>query len=155
MLTIDKTSSFNTGLRELENSVKSSNETSVAKSADDDDDDKMEYLSSDPLNRIIDPVAGSHRPGELPNRKYLLGSVHLDWVVINGRPEIFEISVYVTDMTSLDLYIVTDGLQKHQDTLEHLNFVSNPDRHEFYYVQVQYFLKHVSNDLSALRQRNF
>lgn len=23
-----------------------------------------------------------------------------------------------------------------QDTLEHLNFVSNPDRHEFYYVQV-------------------
>jgi len=102
----------------------------------------MEYLSSDPLNRIIDPVAGSHRPGELPNRKYLLGSVHLDWVVINGRPEIFEISVYVTDMTSLDLYIVTDGLQKHQDTLEHLNFVANPDRHEFYYVQVYYFSKH-------------
>jgi hypothetical protein len=63
---------------------------------------------------IIDPVAGSHRPGELPNRKYLIGAVHLDWVVINGRPEIFEISVYVTDMTSLDMYIVTDALQKHQ-----------------------------------------
>ena len=26
-----------------------------------------------------------------------------------------------------------------QETLEHLNFVSNPDRHEFYYVQVKSF----------------
>jgi len=54
--------------------------------------------------------------GELPNRRYLIGAVHLDWVVINGRPEVFELSVYVTDMTSLDLYIVTDALQKHQVT---------------------------------------
>ena len=99
------------GLREMENSVKSS---SVTKSADETDEDPSQYLSSDPLNRIIDPVAGSHRPGELPNRKYLIGSVHLDWVVINGRPEIFEISVYVTDMTCLDLYIVSEALQKHQ-----------------------------------------
>jgi hypothetical protein len=99
------------GLRELENSVKPS---SATKPADETDEDPSLYLSSDPLNRIIDPVAGSHRPGELPNRKYLIGSVHLDWVVINGRPEIFEISVYVSDMTSLDLYIVTEALQKHQ-----------------------------------------
>lgn len=81
---------------------------------DDDEEDPTEYISSDPLNRIIDPVAGSHRPGELPHRKYLLGAVHVDWVVISGKPEIFELSVFVTDLTSLDMYIVTDALQKHQ-----------------------------------------
>jgi hypothetical protein len=53
----------------MENSLK----TSESKPAnDDDDDDRSEYLSADPLNRIIDPVAGSHRPGELPYRKYLV-----------------------------------------------------------------------------------
>jgi hypothetical protein len=100
------------GLREMENSVKSGETNNGSQAAE--DDDPMNYISSDPLGMIIDPVAGSHRPGELPNRKYLIGAVHLDWVVINGRPEIFEISVYVTDMTSLDMYIVTDALQKHQ-----------------------------------------
>ena len=101
------------GLRESENSLKSAS-TENTGSNPTEDEDPTDYVSSDPLNRVLDPVAGSHRPGELPYRKYLVGAVHVDWVVINGRPEVFELSVYVTDMTSLDLYIMTDALQKHQ-----------------------------------------
>ena len=101
------------GLRESENGLKSTLVES-AKQDQVDEEDGTSYISSDPLSRIIDPVAGSHRPGELPYRKYLIGAVHVDWVVINGKPEIFELSIYVTDMTSLEMYIITDVLQKHQ-----------------------------------------
>jgi hypothetical protein len=28
-----------------------------------EEEDLTDYVSSDPLNRVLDPVAGSHRPG--------------------------------------------------------------------------------------------
>lgn len=66
----------------------------------------------------------------------MLGTIHAEWVELKGKPHLYELSVYMSDMTHLNLYIVTDGLAKQPDTLENLGFVANPDRHEFYFVQV-------------------
>ena len=45
------------GLREMENSLKSGEANNGSKATE--DDDPTDYISSDPLNRIIDPVAGT------------------------------------------------------------------------------------------------
>lgn len=137
------------GLREMENGIKYHQEpqqqpsTSTSyyqpKRKNEVEEDWVSSttdLSTDPMNIIINP-SGAAKAGELPNRRYLMGSVHLDWVVIKGKPQIFELSVYIAqEMGSLTLYVVTDGLQSQPAMLENLGFVANPDRKEFYYVQV-------------------
>lgn len=105
-----------------------------------------ERESTDPLNSILNPNAAtatatsSHkrvlRPNELPLRKYLTGCVHAEWVVVKGRPQVYEISVYMADMSSLSVYMVPDDLRRQTATLDNLGFVANPDRAEFYFVQV-------------------
>nr|XP_040573403.1 uncharacterized protein LOC121122476 [Lepeophtheirus salmonis] len=96
-----------------------------------------EVLSTDPLNAVLNPPQDSLKPNQLPNRKYNLVTLHFEWVILKGIPQIYEISAYSSsDMSVLNLYIVTPSLMKSSATLENLGFVSNPDRHEFYYVQV-------------------
>ena len=96
-----------------------------------------ERESTDPLNSILKPSEDKVRdPNELPARKYLFGAVHVEWIVLNGKPQVYEISVFMGDMSSTTLYLVPDALQSQSETLSNLNFVMNPDRKEFYYVQV-------------------
>ncbi|QQP51134.1 Hypothetical protein FKW44_012381, partial [Caligus rogercresseyi] len=105
---------------------------------------KEPLFSEDPLNAVLnspkpsardDPQAS--RPNHLPNRKYNLVTLHLEWVVLKGIPQIYELSAYSSsDMSVLNLYCVPPCLKNSPETLENLGFVSNPDRHEFYFVQV-------------------
>ena len=73
----------------------------------------------------------------IPKRKYIIGSVFLEWECIEGgRPEVFEISVHFPNMGSLSLYIVTKTMQGHPDLLKENNFVIDPDySNKFYVVQ--------------------
>jgi hypothetical protein len=73
----------------------------------------------------------------LPSRKkYMFGCIHMEWVVIQGKPQVYEISLFMSDLTSLDLYIVPEALRRQSDTLNNLGFVANPDRNECFFVQV-------------------
>lgn len=47
---------------------------------------------------------------ELPYRKYKIVAVHMDWIVINGVPQIFELSLYTKGKDPLDMYVVTDQI---------------------------------------------
>ncbi|TRY71216.1 hypothetical protein TCAL_16407 [Tigriopus californicus] len=93
--------------------------------------------STDPLNSILNPQSteASSRSNEMPSRKYLLGYIHLEWVSIRGRPQIYEVSLQMSDMSSMNLYTMTEPLMKASETLEILGFVRNPDRQEVYFVQ--------------------
>ena len=73
----------------------------------------------------------------IPKRKYIVGSVFLEWECIEGgRPEVFEISVHFPNMGSLSLHIVTKTMQGHPNMLKENNFVVDPDySNKFYYVQ--------------------
>lgn len=93
--------------------------------------------STDPLNSILNPQSAevSAKSNEMPSRKYLMGYMHLEWVSIRGRPQIYEVSLQMSDMSSMNLYTMTESLMKASETLEILGFVRNPDRQEVYYVQ--------------------
>ena len=75
--------------------------------------------------------------GRLPNRKYIIGSVFIEWECIEGgRPEVFEISVYFPNMESLTLYLVTKTMQGHPELLKQNGFVIDPDLpNKYYFVQ--------------------
>ncbi len=95
--------------------------------------------STDPLNSILNPAAPNvpAKPNELPPRKYLVGSVHAEWLTLLGKQHLYEISVYFSDMTSQTVYMVPEAMQRQPpEVLDALGFVANPDRPEFYFVQV-------------------
>ena len=72
----------------------------------------------------------------IPKRKYIIGSVFIEWECIEGgRPEVFEISVHFPNMGSLSLHIVTKTMQGHPDLLKENSFVIDPDfSNKFYFV---------------------
>ncbi len=92
-------------------------------------------LSEDPMNIIINPGAMMSKAGQLPRRKYFVGALHLDWVVVRGKPEIFEISLHLQDLSSLEVFAVTEALKKETTILEHLGFTVNTNLDKYYYVQ--------------------
>ena len=73
----------------------------------------------------------------LPNRKYIIGSVFVEWECIEGgRPEVFEISVHFPNMGSLILHLVTKTMQGHPNLLKQNGFVIDPDvPNKYYFVQ--------------------
>ena len=75
--------------------------------------------------------------GGLPNRKYIIGSVFVEWECVEGgRPEVFEISVHFPNMESLTLYLVTKTMQGHPNLLKQNGFVIDPDfPNKYYFVQ--------------------
>ncbi len=95
--------------------------------------------STDPLNSILKP-AGDREPGkpnELPARRYLVGYIHAEWLTLRGRPHLYEVSVFFSDLSSMTVYMVPEAMQKQPpEVLDALGFVANPDRPEFYFVQV-------------------
>lgn len=146
------------GLREIENGLKKEGDGGTNGKASDGDGSGSyveegltpkvngelapeEKESTDPLNSILRPgpsssTAGATKPDEMPSRKYLVGCFHTEWVVIKGKAQVYEISVFMSDMSSITVYTLTEDLKKRTDILENLGFVANPDRNEFYYVQV-------------------
>lgn len=97
----------------------------------------MLELSEDPMNIIIDPHGLRTKTSSevMPMRKYLLGALHLEWVMFKGRPEIYEISLHMSDLSSLELFIVPDSLKKESNLMEALGFTLNRNLNKYFYVQ--------------------
>jgi len=128
------------GLREMENSVikpesaKDGMKVVELEREEEKEEETTEGSSQhDPLNSILKPRTAAD---ELPRRKYLTGCVHAAWLSLNGRAHIYELNVFMSDHTSLTVYSVPAAVQKRPELMEALGFVANPDREEFYFVQV-------------------
>ena len=144
------------GLREMEKeaSIGRNGETGAMTANNDDEEDSYvleegqtprsasapsaeDRESTDPLNSILNPSGAPVKPNELPARRYMAGSVHAEWLTLRGRAHLYEISVYFSDLSSQTYYMMPEALQRQPpEVLEALGFISNPDRPEFYFVQV-------------------
>ena len=93
--------------------------------------------STDPLNAILNPEMHEKDRNLLPaKKKYMFGTFHAEWVVMQGKPQVYSVSVYMSDLTSLDVYFVPEALKRNSELFSSLGFVANPDRNEYYFVQV-------------------
>ena len=93
--------------------------------------------STDPLNSILNPEMHEKDRNLLPARKkYMFGTFHAEWVVVQGKPQVYSVSLYMSDLTSLDVYFVPEALKRNAELFSSLGFVANPDRNEYYFVQV-------------------
>ena len=93
--------------------------------------------STDPLNSILNPEMHEKDRNLLPaKKKYMFGTFHAEWVVVQGRPQVYSVSVHMADLTSLDVYLVPEALRRNAELFSSLGFVANPDRNEYYFVQV-------------------
>ena len=100
--------------------------------------DPENKISTDPLNAILNPQAAESiaKPNELPRRHYMLGCFHLEWVMLKGKPQVYEINLFMSDHSNLTIFCVPDALKNHPDTMTNLGFVGNPDLHKFYFTEV-------------------
>ena len=93
--------------------------------------------STDPLNAILNPEMHEKDRNLLPARKkYMFGTFHAEWVVMQGKPQVYSVSLHMSDLTSLDVYFVPEALKRNSELFSSLGFVANPDRNEYYFVQV-------------------
>ena len=93
--------------------------------------------SKDPLNAILNPEMHERDQNLLPaKKKYMFGTFHAEWVVMQGRPQVYSVSVYMSDHSSLDVYFIPEALKRNSELFSSLGFVANPDRNEYYFVQV-------------------
>ena len=72
---------------------------------------------------------------DLGPKKYLIGSVYLEWLVLDGKSHICEIHLHFPNISDLSLYVVNRELSQQKDLLNQFNFVLNPDKHKYFYVQ--------------------
>ncbi len=65
--------------------------------------------------------------------------MHAEWLVLRGRPQLYEIGVHFGGGSpkTETVYMVPEAMQRQPpEVLDALGFVANPDRPEFYFVQV-------------------
>ena len=79
------------------------------------------------MNIIIDPQGlRTQVKGEtMPRRRYFLATVHIEFMMLKGKQEVYEISLFCQDMSSLELFIVPEAMKNDTATLEALGFTLN------------------------------
>ncbi len=93
--------------------------------------------STDPMNSILNPVVDDDAKRDLlPNRHYLFCCIHAEFIQLQGKSQLYELSVYAQDLTSLTVYVTPEPMKSQPELLESLGFVANPDRDEYYFVKV-------------------
>lgn len=94
-------------------------------------------LSEDPMNIIIDPngVRTKVKGETIPRRKYFITSIHVEYVMCKGKPEVYEIGIYSQDMSKLELFVAPDALKNEPATLEALGFTLNKNLNRYFFVQ--------------------
>ena len=94
-------------------------------------------LSEDPMNIIIDPkgIHANQNKEIVPRRKYFVGSVSIEYILYKGKMEVYEISLFCQDMTSIELFVVPEALKNDPAVLEALGFTLNKNLNKYFYVQ--------------------
>lgn len=81
---------------------------------------------------------GANTQHQLPPRKYLLATVSVDTVHVEGRLVVWQVAVHVPGLPEeedpeYEALMVPDAITDRQDLLEELGFTYNSEREEFYH----------------------
>ena len=91
-------------------------------------------LSVDEQN--LEPVSpDSSSKGTLVRSNYLFGTFYVDTLLYQGSSYVYEIGVYMSDSSSVEVYIVPTKLYKQNSVLEMLGFSYNPDEKKYIYMK--------------------
>merc|ERR1719427_699720 len=86
--------------------------------------------------QALSPVSpDSSSKGSLPRSKYLLGTFYIDTLLYQGSSYVYELGVYMSDSSSIEVYIVPTKLFKQNSVLEMLGFSFNPDEKKYIYMK--------------------
>eukprot|EP00092_Neocalanus_flemingeri_P004867 GFUD01005237.1.p1 GENE.GFUD01005237.1~~GFUD01005237.1.p1 ORF type:complete len:1554 (+),score=557.90 GFUD01005237.1:650-4663(+) len=86
--------------------------------------------------QALSPVSpDSSSKGSLPRSKYLFGTFYIDTLLYQGSSYVYELGVYMSDSSSIEVYIVPTKLFKQNSVLEMLGFSFNPDEKKYIYMK--------------------
>lgn len=134
------------GLRELEGSRGPSASDEKVNTLEDGETPKASSVtkpnpedteSTDPLNLILNPGQSEalNSSNELPKRNYLVVTVHTEWVMLHGKPQVYEMSLYASDLSSCTMYCVPEAIQKDEDVMQNLGIYHNKEIKAFFFAQ--------------------
>jgi len=84
----------------------------------------------------LSPVSpDSSSKGSLARSKYLFGTFYIDTLLYQGSSYVYELGVYMSDSSSIEVYIVPTKLFKQNSVLEMLGFSFNPDEKKYIYMK--------------------
>merc|ERR1719427_2137320 len=82
--------------------------------------------------QALTPVSpDSSSKGSLARSKYLFGTFYIDTLLYQGSSYVYELGVYMSDSSSIEVYIVPTKLFKQNSVLEMLGFSFNPDEKKY------------------------
>jgi len=86
--------------------------------------------------QALSPVSpDSSSKGSLARSKYLFGTFYVDTLLYQGSSYVYELGVYMSDSSSIEVYIVPTKLFKQNSVLEMLGFSFNPDEKKYIYMK--------------------
>jgi len=86
--------------------------------------------------QALSPVSpDSSSKGSLVRSKYLFGTFYIDTLLYQGSSYVYELGVYMSDSSSIEVYIVPTKLFKQNSVLEMLGFSFNPDEKKYIYMK--------------------
>eukprot|EP00090_Calanus_glacialis_P034363 TRINITY_DN5765_c0_g1_i1.p1 TRINITY_DN5765_c0_g1~~TRINITY_DN5765_c0_g1_i1.p1 ORF type:complete len:1490 (+),score=607.25 TRINITY_DN5765_c0_g1_i1:212-4471(+) len=86
--------------------------------------------------QALSPVSpDSSSKGSLARSKYLFGTFYIDTLLYQGSSYVYELGVYMSDNSSIEVYIVPTKLFKQNSVLEMLGFSFNPDEKKYIYMK--------------------
>jgi len=86
--------------------------------------------------QALSPVSpDSSSKGSLQRSKYLFGTFYIDTLLYQGSSYVYELGVYMSDSSSIEVYIVPTKLFKQNSVLEMLGFSFNPDEKKYIYMK--------------------
>ena len=86
------------------------------------------------VDENLEPVSPDSK-GALPRARYLMGTFYVDTLLFQGSSYVYEIGVYMSDSSSIEVYIVPTKLTKQHSVLEMLGFSFNPDEKKYIYMK--------------------
>jgi len=87
-------------------------------------------------DQALSPVSpDSSSKGSLARSKYLFGTFYIDTLLYQGSSYVYELGVYMSDSSSIEVYIVPTKLFKQNSVLEMLGFSFNPDEKKYIYMK--------------------
>merc|ERR1719445_2983467 len=86
------------------------------------------------VDENLEPVSPDNK-GALPRARYLMGTFYVDTLLYQGSSYVYEIGVYMSDSSSIEVYIVPTKLTKQHSVLEMLGFSFNPDEKKYIYMK--------------------
>jgi len=90
------------------------------------------YKSREDSN--VEPISPDNK-GSLSRARYLFGTFYVDTLLFQGSSYVYEIGVYMSDSSSIEVYIVPTKLTKQHSVLEMLGFSFNPDEKKYIYMK--------------------